>query len=143
MTRSQIRKFVKRVTPKDWTVNISFFTDKDEWAYGARIWTNDEQKIADLWMNTDLGKELDPRSLVLHEIGHCCGENPNHSSMVYREVSAQEWAIKRAGDLRMTRIQRDLKDSIKNNWSMYKWNSGYRRYVLAHRMYMKKHGLVR
>ena len=132
MTKDQIRKFIKRVAPKDWKIEVSFFTDESKFAYGAIMYVNDCNE-GFLNMNTDLSKGRDPKALLLHEVGHCCGEDNHNPSMVKREVSAQEWAIKRAGELGMSKLQKDLKWEIEVRWGnkfkgkdlvKYEWNSG-------------------
>ena len=134
MSASQVRRFIRKIAGPDWSIKVSFFTDKSPYSYGALINVSKKSKCASLNVNRDLSRG-NPRELLLHEIGHCLGKDPHEPSLVRREMNAQLWAIKRARQLRMFGIAKQLKWELVENWLTYDWNTGYRRYVLASRMF--------
>jgi len=134
MTEAQVCSFIRKVAGPDWNIKVSFFTDKSPYSYGAHIRNQKHSKEAILRVNRDLERG-NPRGLLLHELGHCFGKDPHNSSSVKNELSAQLWAIKRAKQLRMFALERHLKWELAEHWLTYDWNSGYRRYVLASRMF--------
>ena len=134
MTESQVRKFIKRVAP-DLDFKVDFFTDRDEYAYGA--WINLKRSgKAYIKMNRDLTGN--PRALLMHELGHVFGEDPHNRSATKRELDAQRWAIKRSKELGMTGVAKYLEYQLYEKWLTYDWNTCYRKYVLAARLAQKE-----
>jgi len=134
MNEKQVRAFIKRIAP-DLNFKVEFFTDTGEHAYGALVNVKRSGKML-LKMNTDL--TVNPRPLLMHELGHVFGEDPHNRSSARRELTAQRWAIKRSRELGMTAISRELERQLNEKWFKYKWNSCYRKYVLAAKLAQKE-----
>jgi hypothetical protein len=139
MSAEQVRRFIRKIAGPDWDIEVTFFTDKSLYAYGAEIRNHRNSNEARLRVNRDLERG-DPRELLLHEIGHCLGKDPHNPSAVKRELYAQLWAIKRARQLKMCAIAKQLKWELAEHWLTYDWNSGYRRYILASRLFNERAG---
>ena len=135
MTEAQVRRFVRRIAGQGWDICISFFTDKSSAAYGAHISVSKDSKRMSLRVNRDLTRN--PRVLLLHELGHCFGEHPHDRSIARRELNAQLWAISEAKRLGMTGVEKRLRWELTHKWPLYRWNSGYRRFILASRMFKR------
>jgi len=90
-----------------------------------------------------LTKGRDLRDLLLHEVGHLKGEDNHNKSLVERELSAQVWAIKKAKELKWTNRVKHLERELQEGWTTkhYKWNSTYRKYILANKL-AKKRNLI-
>ena len=139
MTKPACTRFLKKIiNDPSVKINISFFTDKSEWGYGALCFVSFDNKTFTVKINRSLEKGRDLRDLLLHEAGHLKGENNHSKSKVENELSAQLWAIKRAKELKWTKISKRLQNRLKEKWSGYKWNSGYRVYILASRLAKKR-----
>ena len=144
MTTQSVTRFLRKVVAdKSVSLDVSFFTNSSEWAYGAWVVCGWDNKSMTIKVNTELSDKRDLRDLLLHEVGHLKGENNHHSSQVERELSAQVWAINRAKELDISKSYARLKWELRSQWTTkhFKWNSPYRKYILANRL-AKKRGLI-
>ena len=81
------------------------------------------------------------KRLILHELGHFVKKhgNSNKIGRVQQELEAQLWSIKRAKKLKDKYL---IKETIFHfegwNAKTFKWNSEYRRYILARNKFIKQ-----
>ena len=133
----QLKRFIRRVSRKDYPVNIQIFTDNREFAYGYLVSSYIDYGVETmlLQINTDLEANVQLR--LLHEVGHF--EGKQGGTIVEDEYEAHKWAIERTEELGWTKLNKQLKMELRE-WSESKswWNSGYRRYVLAGRLAIKR-----
>ena len=141
MNKKVVLRFLREVVGDSTVIlNVTFFTDKSEWAFGAHAIHSDDNKSLLVRINRCLTNGRDLRDLLLHEVGHLKGEDNHNSSLVEKELSAQLWAIKRAKELKWTKRAAYLEWELRERWAVptFKWNSGYRKYILASKLAKKR-----
>jgi len=75
------------------------------------------------------------KRLILHELGHFKA-NRVDTSMIEDELSAQLWSIRQARKTGDKALVKECIDHFKT-WPSMDWNSGYRRYMLAWKLFKK------
>jgi hypothetical protein len=138
----QLKRFIKRVSHGDYSINIQIHTDTDEFAYGCEVSSYIDCGIKAMLLNINTEIEADIRLRLLHEVGHYESDHFKHTQngwIVEDEYEAHKWAIERTEQLGWTKMNKQLKMELRK-WSenRFWWNSCYRRYVLAGRLAVKR-----
>jgi hypothetical protein len=142
MQLEEIQNFIYKCCGKN--IPVRFVDPKLKiWNFlsGYPAWVSPKTEII---INQDIWNECNDQIkqyVILHEIGHVEDPSGYYYSVVHKELFAQTYAIKKAESLGMVNLVKVLK-YILSQWEFqFKWNSQYRKYILASRL-AKKRGIV-
>ena len=153
MTKKQIERFVKKVSPYD-NVDIYYIYDdsKNHYFAVAKYWMPRFLKpwrpLCQIHINEyclPTSTDLFIKGALLHEVGHFVIRENMPQSL--KEFKVHSWAVEKAESLGMVDVKRELVKSLRD-WQYVNWNSRFRSHRLAYKLalkdkkWAKKHGLL-
>lgn len=147
MNRKQIERFIKKVSPLEYPIEVHYYYDNSPDHYFAeahhykvgvyKIYFN-KHCLKKKYIRANNGITI--KECILHEVGHFINEDKRPLSKC--ELEAQLWAIDRAKELGMSKIQRVcIKGLI--DWQYSDWKNGHRIYRMAYNKAMENKKLVK
>lgn len=138
MKKKEVEKLIGKIVPGT-DIKVTFKSKKEMDNWTATVIVDEETIELHISRSEFTGaSEQKTMAILLHELGHT---QVQHSRYAWKnEYNAQEWAIKKAQELKLNKIKYLLLADILS-WGTYKWNEDrgrYRSYILASKEFMKR-----